>query len=330
MYFELTEEQRELAGLTREVLSDQAGPELLRRLDGEDGPAAAERLWQQVVEVGLTGLLLAEDEGGLGVDEVCLVAVAEEFGRSCLPLPLTETIALAPELGDGEPAPAAWAGEPRPGHGALTAWPNLVKQVVIDDRRHDAAAGSFSPTASVDRTRPLAEFTPGYDGVALDDGPLARARATVGTAAELIGLSRAMLALACDYVPQRQQFGVPIGSFQAVKHHLADCRIAIDFAAPAVNEAAWLLSARGPGDPRSRLILAQAKQRANEAALTTARWVIQCHGGMGYTTEYDLHFFAKRAWALAVHHGSSRRHRRTIIDHLGLAGAGRNLEGSIR
>jgi alkylation response protein AidB-like acyl-CoA dehydrogenase len=106
-----------------------------------------------------------------------------------------------------------------------------------------------------------------------------------------------MLDITVSYVSNRKQFGVPVGSFQAVKHHLADALLELEFATPAVLAAGWSLAT---GDPAADRSVSMAAVLAVEAATRTARAAIQCHGAMGYTVEYELHRFAKRTWALAA------------------------------
>jgi alkylation response protein AidB-like acyl-CoA dehydrogenase len=111
----------------------------------------------------------------------------------------------------------------------------------------------------------------------------------------------------------REQYGVPIGSFQAVKHALASALVAVEFAEPAVLAAGWAQSTGG-GEREASL----AKVLASDAAHLLARTAIQCHGAMGYTTEYDLHLFAKRAWALAASWGDAASHRARLAGALGV------------
>jgi hypothetical protein len=140
-------------------------------------------------------------------------------------------------------------------------------------------------------------------------------RGVVGTAALLVGLSRRMLDLTVGYVRQREQFGVPIGSFQAVKHALASALLSLRFARPAVLAAGWALASETAD---AATYASAAKALASETALLVARTALQCHGAIGYTTEYDLHLFAKRAWATAPTWGSAEEHRRRIGTQLGL------------
>jgi hypothetical protein len=170
---------------------------------------------------------------------------------------------------------------------------------------------------AVDPLRPLARVLQ-VRGAGVPLGGIEGAawqRGVLGTAALLCGLSRRMLDMTVEYVKRREQYGVPVGSFQAVKHALADAHVAVEFARPAVLAAGWDLSqaAESPIDP-----VGVAKILASDAARLVARTAIQCHGAMGYTTEYDLHLFAKRVWALAPSWGDADWHRAQVATHLGV------------
>jgi alkylation response protein AidB-like acyl-CoA dehydrogenase len=131
--------------------------------------------------------------------------------------------------------------------------------------------------------------------------------ATVAAAARLVGLGQRMLDMTVDYVKQREQFGVPIGSFQAVKHQLADSLKELAFARPAVWRAATTLN---PCD------VSMAKAMASDAASFVARRALQCHGAIGYTVEYELHRFLKQTWVLARSFGDAAWHRERIAKEL--------------
>jgi hypothetical protein len=132
-------------------------------------------------------------------------------------------------------------------------------------------------------------------------------RAALAAAAQLVGLGQRMLDMTVDYVRQRQQFGVPIGSFQAVKHQLADSLKELAFARPAVWRAASSL------EPRD---ISMAKAMASDAASFVARRALQCHGAIGYTVEYDLHRYLKLTWVLARSQGDAAWHRDRIAKEL--------------
>ncbi len=138
-------------------------------------------------------------------------------------------------------------------------------------------------------------------------------RAAAGTAALLIGLADRMVAMAAAYAKERHQFGRPIGSFQAVKHHLANARVALEFARPATYRAAWSLERAQPTLAHDA---SMAKAMASDAAELAARVALQVHGAIGYTWECDLHFFLKRAWALSRDWGDAATHRRLVLAHL--------------
>jgi alkylation response protein AidB-like acyl-CoA dehydrogenase len=189
------------------------------------------------------------------------------------------------------------------------------------------APAAATPVAGVDGARApgrvdLAEA----DGTPLDVDPAALARAwqrgVLGSAAQLVGLARTLLALSTDYVQERRQFGVAIGTFQAVKHHLANALLALEFAAPAVLRAAWSLD---EGSPEAGRDVAMAKALASDAAEQVAATALQVHGAIAYTVEYDLHLFAKRVWAGSRAWGDADWQRAQIAAALGLT-----REGALR
>ena len=129
----------------------------------------------------------------------------------------------------------------------------------------------------------------------------------LAAAAQLLGLGHRMLVLTVDYVKERKQFGVPVGSFQAVKHQLADSLKELAFARPAVWRAAATL------EPRD---VSMAKAMASDAASFVARRALQCHGAIGYTVEYELHRYLKQTWVLARAFGDAAWHRDRIAKEL--------------
>ena len=135
----------------------------------------------------------------------------------------------------------------------------------------------------------------------------------MATAAQLLGLSERMIAMAAEYAKARHQFGKPIGSFQAVKHLLAGAQVKLEFARPVVYAAAWSLD---EGEPTGSRSASTAKAYASDAATEAARVALQVHGAIGYTWECDLHLFLKRAWALAEAWGSAADHRQRVLDSL--------------
>jgi alkylation response protein AidB-like acyl-CoA dehydrogenase len=133
----------------------------------------------------------------------------------------------------------------------------------------------------------------------------------VAAAGVLVGLADRMIEMAADYARQRHQFGRPIGSFQAVKHLLADALLQVEFAKAPLYRAAWSLS---NGATTAGRDASMAKALANEAAYRTTRATMQVHGAIGYTWDCDLHLWMKKAWALQRAYGDTRFHRRRVGD----------------
>jgi alkylation response protein AidB-like acyl-CoA dehydrogenase len=191
--------------------------------------------------------------------------------------------------------------------------------VAVDGTKVDGVA-----QPSVDGARTLATVDwAATDEVVLAEGPAADAliaraldRGALGTAAQLLGLGNQLLDLTVAYVKERQQFGVPIGSFQAIKHHLADALLALEFARPVVYGAAWALADQSGAVPAGHASRAasHAKVAASDAARLVGRQALQCHGAIGYTVEYDLHLYLKRVWALSQAFGGADHHRRRVAD----------------
>jgi len=301
--------------------------------------------WAKLGAVGAIGVLVAEEHGGLGLDENALVVLLEEIGYNGLPGPVAETIAVAaPLLAGGAPAAAARVLD---GQATVTALldeagpPTLrpigtravrISQEISGGNLYRRVARSADPAAVAEYVvlrrgqalrlyrRDELELTPGHpgDGVLLADDLRAVRdawqRGVLGTAALLTGLSQRMLDMTVAYVRQRQQFGVPVGSFQAIKHKLADALVAVEFTRPLVLAAAWA-EANHAADAVP--LTSAAKARTSDTARLVAKTAIHCHGAMGYTTEYELHRFAKRAWALAASFGTAHEHRARIAREIG-------------
>ncbi len=185
---------------------------------------------------------------------------------------------------------------------------------------HAVAADAtwVTTTPSVDATRDLGsvEWTPGPESL-LAEGPQATAlvgdlvdRAAVATAAQLLGLADRLIAMAVAYASARHQFGRPVGSYQAVQHPLADARVRLEFARPAVYRAADSL-ARALPDRSAHASMAKAL--ASDAADLAAGVALQVHGAIGYTWECDLHLYMKRAWVLSAAWGDAAAHRALVL-----------------
>ena len=329
-----TEERAALREAVREMLARECPPAMVRAAwtgDATAATAAAARLWRHLVDAGVPALLVPESAGGLGLDETHLVAVLGETGYAGVPGPTVETAAVAAPLLAASASHQGYARAVLDGDvtvsvctrsGAPVAYGEVVDAVLllqpVGVTLYRPEPGQRRRVAGVDGVRRLARLD-GAVGepvtVAAELVVTAGLRATLATAAELVGLARRMITMTVRYVAERHQFGVPIGSFQAVKHQLADALTAVEFAAPLVARAAETMAGNLP--PASRDV-SMAKASASDAASQVAKLTLQCHGAMAYTTEYDHHLFAKRAWAQAAAWGGANAHRQFVADALGV------------
>jgi alkylation response protein AidB-like acyl-CoA dehydrogenase len=328
MRFAFRDDQLAFRDAVRDLLSKAAAPDRLREV--WDGPLGWDpALWSQLAEMGVLGVLAPETAGGLGLNEVDLVLILEACGRAAVAGPVVEHVAVAvPALAEAEaPAVTGWlraaaAGEvvlSAAGTGAPVPYGAEADVLCLADTWGVRAVGradvsNLAPPTSVDGSRRFAEITwsrttplPGVDA------DLFRSRGAAGTAAYLCGLAAHLIATTADYVKERHQFGAPVGSFQAVKHHLANALIALEHARPAAYCAAWSIATRQPTLVRDASF---AKAYANEAAATAARVALQCHGAIGYTFEHDLHLWLKRVWSLQRAWGDTASHQDQVATAL--------------
>lgn len=351
MRFAFTDDQLALRDAVRELLAAECPAEVVRAAwpppdaDGQ-GPGAGARgaagspaaLWRHLADMGVLGVAVPEAAGGLGMGPIDWVLLAEEVGYAAIPAPFAETaLVVAPllaELGDPDgllaplvagdlqiAAELTGAGPVLFGSAADHAVLRVGDTVRVVSRAELGTAGTDAGTVdgalaamTVDRGvlaavgTELASISDEGSAAAFDRGALA-------AAAQLVGLGRRMLEQSVAYVVERRQFGVPIGSFQAVKHHLADARLRLEFAAPAVYRAAWSVASGAPTATRD---VSMAKSLASDAAHLVGRKALQVHGGIGYTVEYDLHLFLKRAWVLEREWGTAAWHRDRLGRSLGV------------
>lgn len=325
MDFTLSDEQQMFAETARRLFADNCTPDHWRRMM-EAGTAHDPARWDAIVETGMTLVLLPEEAGGIGLSELDFALVAVEAGYVALPEPLVESAgvaapllaALAPEhpvLAD----PTATIAIQHPLNPfvanadsaaaillyqdgkALLATPDqvtLTAQPVIDPFRRLFKVEAFSAEVA---------------DLGGADWDLALDRAALFAAAQGLGLAQRSVDLAVDYAKQREQFGKPIGSYQAVKHHLASAQVAIEFARPVVLAAAAAIGAR---DIYDRARVSHAKLAALEAADKAARASIQVHGAMGYSWEVDVHLFLKRTLALTQTWGTPAFHRARVAERI--------------
>jgi alkylation response protein AidB-like acyl-CoA dehydrogenase len=293
-------EQLEFAASLRELLADADTPAVIRAWGAGD-PAPGRKLWTRLVELGLAEL---------AADPVGLVLAFEELGRAAVPGPYVESLAVLPALLGDAVDPLAMASLAVPPHVPFALDGAAADAVYIVDGPTLSTARVVGEPASIDRARRLTEVTT-VDAVGpVDPGP-AFDRGVLATAAQLHGVGAALLERATAYAKQRRQFGAPIGSFQAVKHQLADAAVALDLARPLLFGAALALdTANGARD------VSAAKVAGTDAAYRAARTALQVHGAIGYTAEYDLALWLTKARALTSAWGSQRFHRDRVLDAL--------------
>ncbi len=292
MDFHFSEDSLLLASSVRDYLADTHGVEVLRRLDA-DG-AQDDAIWQGLVDMGLTALLIPEADGGLGRSLPDAALIAVECGRACVAEPLVDIafVSVPYLLAKGDGA-------------SLGAYATGSLRAPLAHRINPYAIGTSGiAMQSVDPLRTLHAPTADTPDDRSDDPHLLNLGALMA-GAQLVGVAEAMLHQAVEYAKVRQQFGQPIGAFQAIKHQLANCAVAIEFARPALWRAA---SALADGLASAPVHVSHAKLAAGDAAILTAETAHQVHGAMGYTYEVDLHFWMKRAWALQGYWGSRAFH----------------------
>ncbi len=317
MRFALSDDQVAFRDAVRELLTKECPPSVVRAAWNAPAGELDRGVWDSLDAMGVLTLLVPEVDGGLGLDETFLVPILEECGRVALPHPIVETaMVAAPLLGAGAGLVTTDLGGPIVPC-ATDADQLLLRRghtlAIVD---HDAV--EIAAVATVDGARRAGRVSHDSAGEPLSDDlaviELALDRGALGTAAMLVGLGQAMLDLTVGYVTERHQFGKPIGSFQAVKHHLADATLALELARPAVWRAAW--SVAHDESTRARDV-SMAKAMASDAAELVGRQALQCHGAIGYTVEADLHLYLKRTWALARSWGDTAHHTDRVADALG-------------
>ncbi|MEU3792729.1 acyl-CoA dehydrogenase family protein [Streptomyces fructofermentans] len=312
MRFLLDDEQRAFARSLDALLTAADTPSVVRSWGaGDHTPGRA--LWARLADAGVFALAVPEAYGGVGPLPVELAVAFVELGRHAVPGPLAETVAVAALLTEPGPAkrflPGLAAGEliatlaPRGSYALDADAAGLL--LTVGDGELRLAEGHGAVRASPDPARRFG--LPAADGELLASGvDLAPAVGTarLATAAQALGVGLALLDTTVAYVGRRSQFGVPVGSFQAVKHRLADVRIALEFARPLVFGAALTMA---PAD------VAAAKVAAGEAAYLAARTALQSHGAIGYTAEYDLSLWLARARALRTAWGTPAECRALVL-----------------
>jgi alkylation response protein AidB-like acyl-CoA dehydrogenase len=335
MEFHFSEDQEMLAQTIRDFLAGECTAEHVRG-QWETETGRSPEFWSKLSEIGVLGLLVPEDQGGLGMSELDLALVLEETGRAALAEPVIATSAVAVPLlrGLADSGDASFANgwlEKIAGGSAIVAVGHEQSPFVGDahvadllllplgDELHALTQDQVNLTAekSNDQSQRLytVDWKPTADscrasgeaGRALIDA--AFDRGALACAAEQLGVGTQLIDMGALYAGQRKQFGVAIGTFQAVKHRLANAKVKVEYARSVVYRAAHSVAR---GEATRAVDVSMAKVAACEAATFAAKEALQVHGAIGYTYEQDLHVWMKRAWSLDLAFGTGAFHRNRV------------------
>lgn len=343
MDFTFTEDQLAFREAISRFLMTEAPPEMLREIwDTDDGRSP--ELRSKMAAQGLTALSVPETLGGLGMDDIAWSLLTQELGYYAIADSMADTAYVATGLLNALPEATPRRDDMLAriaegnvrfavGHpvNPLVADVHLADVVLLEHNGEIHGVGrdtlGFERNPSIDSSRRLSRisFNPS-DATRIADAAQGQAiwnqtlnRGALAVAGQSVGLAQRMLDLSVDYVVQRKQFGKPIGSFQAVKHHLAQVAEKIEFAKPVLYRAAHALA---QDEANADLHVSHAKLACCEAAWLAARHGIQVHGAMGYTWEVDLQMFMKRAWALDSAWGDRAFHKSRVATAVLADGAG--------
>jgi alkylation response protein AidB-like acyl-CoA dehydrogenase len=330
--FGFNDEQQAIKETAREMLASRSPLSVVR--EAAESRTYPDSLWNEIRELGWPGIAIGEEHGGQGLGMVELVILAEELGYACAPTPfLSNAIAgLVIDAGGSDEQRETWlpgiaSGEGR-GSIAMTGEqeglvPDAEGAAVIGldpmtgPRLVEASSANVEPLELIDATRAYARVS--ADGGEPLEGDVGAGfqRGAVALAAELVGVAQRAMEMAVEYAKERQQFGRPIGAYQAVSHRCAQMLYDTEEARSLAYYAAWCAGA----EPESLPLAAHmAKARASDAAWRVTNDALQVLGGIGFTWEHDLQFFLKRAKVGAELLGDVRMHRERVAALAGLAG----------
>ena len=276
MRFQLTDEQKALRAVVRDVIGRSSAAGVWGLVAQFPAPLVDRGFWRALGELGVFSLRLPEVDGGAGLGLPEAVLVFEELGWALVPGPLVAThlaAGVVPGAATGETVVAA-------ADGSLVEWLDEA-DVVLPGAEGAVALQSVDPLTPLHRVPAPGRTDP---------------VAVLLTAAEQLGTAARVCELAVQHARTREQFGQAIGGFQAVKHLCAQSLVRVEVARAAVYAAAVT------GDV---VDIAAARVLADEAAVRGARDCLQVHGGMGFTWESEVHLHLKRAWVRARRGGGN-------------------------
>jgi alkylation response protein AidB-like acyl-CoA dehydrogenase len=318
MRFTLSDDQQEIKRTAHDLLGNRATMAKVR--EAAEASKYDEELARELGELGWPGIAVGEAHGGQGLGIVELAVLLEELGYACAPVPFlgSALAALAIEHAGSADQQQRWlpglaSGELR---GALGAPDQLIPDapgadvvVVVDQAAGSAhVADGVEEVESIDPTRRHGRASAGGESL---DGDVSGAidRALVAISAELVGVCQRALDMTVAYVKERKQFGVAVGTFQAVHHSAAQMLMDTEGGRSATYHAAWAADA----DPeRVPMAAAMAKAWTSEGGRSVTGSAIQLHGGIGFTWEADVHWLYKRAQIDSALLGAAGAHRARI------------------
>jgi alkylation response protein AidB-like acyl-CoA dehydrogenase len=333
MDFGFTDDQREIKRTARDLLGERAGAARVREL--AEAHRFDDALWRELCDLGWPGIALSEENGGQGLGTIELAILAEELGRSIAAVPFLPSVMASAMIEQaGSPAQqerwlaplargeitGALAGGDEGGADLVIGAPEAAVIVIVHDDQtarvlaadecEIAAISAIDPTRSAGRVRVAADA----GGELAGDVAAGLGRALVAASAELVGVADRALEMTVAYVKERRQFGVPVGSFQAVSHRCAQMLLDTEKARASTSYAAWAADADAERLPEAAAI---AKAAAADAGREVTASAIQAHGGIGFTWEADVHWFYKRAQLDAPLLGGASRQRARVAAMLG-------------
>jgi alkylation response protein AidB-like acyl-CoA dehydrogenase len=333
--FDFTDDQQAIKRTAHDLLAERFKPDVMREL------AEAERYddahWSELSELGWAGIFIGEEHGGQGLGAVELAILTEELGYALAPVPFISNAAAGLVLqhagtdsqrerwlpGIASGAARGTAGLARAGEAALVPDADSAEVIVLVEGDsgsvHAASECEIEPLATIDQTRRYARVRATGPGEPLG-GSAAPAldRIAVALAAEITGVSQRAMEMSIEYARDREQFGRPIGAYQAVAHRCADMLRDVESSRSTAYWAAWAADAEPQTLP---LAAAMAKAYASDAGWNVTSSALQVHGGIGFTWEHDLHFLLKRAKVDGVLFGSAAEHRERVAELSGLSAA---------
>ena len=332
MKFDLSEDQELLRSSTVDFLAAESPVTVSRALAETPGEGFSRAHWKKLAELGYLGLVVSGHAGGQGMGAIELAIVCEQMGKVCHPGPFRETV-LAAALLDGAKGHENVVGEIVRGDSIVVpatidrVWPNdegttRFSNGHISGTKYFVAYGAYADRLVVStrdgwvladgpfQCEPMETIDEAarFSRVMLDNSaepitppgsPLRMSGLSdVATAADALGVCQWAMDASIAYAKERRTFGKPIGTYQVLQHRMADMLVRTESTRAAVYRAAWLVTA---ADTQAPLACSSARAYAVESAGRITRETVQIHGGNGFTWEYDVHRFLKRAMTLAQH-----------------------------